>query len=105
SATAIEDDEVRVALERLAHALGEVRRPRRAGEAAATPAAADRRHTGQRSGLEVIRCRVRAGAREREQVVDSRTDVGDLRLRRPTTAHRDDDDVVVLRYNPSAVAG
>ena len=63
-----------------------VRGAHRSREPAAAAAAADRLQTGQRRGLEVIRRRVAAGTREREQVVDRRPGLDELRLCRARPA-------------------
>jgi hypothetical protein len=43
------------------------------------------------------------GAREHEQLLHGRADLGDEGLRRPAAAHRDDDDVAVVREQPGQV--
>ena len=45
------------------------------------------------------------GAREREQVVDTRRHLDDLRLGRPAAPHRHDEHVPVAREQPRHVAG
>ena len=70
---------------------------RRAGHAAAGTPAADRRHARKRRGLEMIRRRVTARTRERDELLDRRRRLDELGLRGPAAAHRDDDDASVAR--------
>ena len=96
-AARVEEDDVRLALGREAGACDDVRDEHLAREPAARTAAADRRHAGDGRDLEVVRGGVPAGARELDEVVDGRPVLDHLGLGRAAAAHRDHDDVVLLR--------
>ena len=61
-AAAVEDHEFGLPSDRLLHSLGDVARPRDAGQPAAGPPAADRRDAAERGRLQIVGRRVRAGA-------------------------------------------
>ncbi len=93
----VEHDQVGIELLGETDAREDVGRADGTCETAAATAAADRRHAGQCRGLEVIRCGVKARARDAEQVSDGRSHLDELGLGRPPATHRNDDDVPLLR--------
>ncbi len=104
-AAAVEEEQVRAERRGDARALEHVRVERRPGEAAARAPAADRRHSRERRGLEVVGGGVAARARERHELVEAGRRLPDLRLRRPAPSHRDDDHAPVAREQARDVTG
>ena len=103
-AAAVEHEQLRVELRGELRALENVRGERSAREPSARAATADRRNTRERRRLEMVGCGVPAGAGEREQVVERRRHLDQLRLRRPTAAHGHDDDAAVAGEDACDVA-
>jgi len=75
--------------------LGDVRDGNGAREAAAGAAAADRRHSCEHRDLEVVGGGMLPRLGARDQILDRRRSLDELRLRRAAAPHRDDDDVAV----------
>ena len=94
-AAAVEHEQLGLELRGELRALEDVRQERSAREPSPGPPAADRRDARERGRLEMVGRRMPAGAGEREQVVERRRRLDELRLRRPASAHRDDDDAAV----------
>ena len=94
---AVEDDDVGPALGRKCRAGSDVRDEDRAGEAATSPATADRRHAGQRRDLEVVGRGMAPGARALDELGERRRRLDDLRLSRSAATHRHHDDAAVVR--------
>ena len=82
-----------------------LRQERSACEPSPCPPAADGRHAGERRGLEMVGGCVPARAGEREQVVERRRRLDELRLGRPAAAHRHDDDPAVAGEQARDVPG
>ena len=76
-----------------------------AGEAAAAAPRPDGGDTGHSGVLEVVRGRVHARARKREQVLQRRIRLGDNRLPRTSASHRHDDYLAVAGEDARDVAG
>ena len=102
---AVEDDDVRLERGGDAGSFEHVGGERRTRHASARPAATDRRSSGERGELQVIGRRVPPGAGQCQQVVEGRRSGDELRLRRSSPPHRDDDDLTVAREQPREMSG
>ncbi len=76
-----------------------------AGEPSAATPAADGRDSDDCSGLEVIRRRVTSRAGQLDERLDRRWNDDYFGSGRPAASHRDDDDLVLRREQPSEMAG
>ena len=94
-AAAVEDEQLGVELRREPRASSTFDRERSAREPTAGPPAADRRNARERRSLEVVGGGVAPGTGEREQVVERRRRLEQLRLGRPAPSHRHDHDTAV----------
>ena len=103
-AATVEYEQLRVELRSEPRAFEHVRPERSAREPSPRSAAADRRDTGERGGLEMVGGGVPARARECDQVVERRRRLDELRLRRSAAAHRHDDDATVAGEDAGDVA-
>ena len=106
-ARSLEQEQLRRVLAGEGDRLLDVRVKRRAREAAAAPARADRRHPGQRRVLEEVRRGVLSGPRALEQIVQRRRrdgPVDQLGLLGAAPAHRDQHQPVALAQEPGQMA-
>src|SRR6185437_11403214 len=87
-AATVEYEQLRVEFRCKPRTCEDVRRERSAGEPSPRAPAADRRDAGERGGLEVVGSGMPAGTGERDQVVERRRRLDELRLRRSAAAHR-----------------
>ena len=104
SAAAVEHEQLGLELRGELRAFEDVGAERSARKPSPGAAAANRRYAREGGRLEVVGRGVPSRAGEREQVVERRRGLDELRLGRPATAHRHDDDPAVAREHARDVS-